>query len=127
MAYNGAYVFTDKDDFMEESSGYPKCRCCGKAYEEDEPVCECNEISLRELIESPYEIIRLSKEGRIILERLREINGLSHITEIDVCRLSELANLTFTQLMYIPINDWVVYLVKAWSANMLHRANKGDL
>lgn len=130
MYYEGNFEFDQL--YIEDDDGH-RCACCSKLYIHDECIecarhnlpekdCKCTGEDLRKHLEKENDIINLNEAGLIILRTLRDIKGLEHIDVIDVCRLSEFAKINFERLLYLPINEWVVYHAKAWAAHMIARA-----
>lgn len=135
--YYGNFVF-DEGDFCEGYDDTARCACCGKRYTEGyfdsegdgdvpggineffvegERDCECTRQQLRAVLEEKDEII-LDQYGRALLEKLQEVPGLDHLTEIDVCRISEASGKRFKDLCGYLIDNLVLWHVQAWSSYM---------
>lgn len=132
--YKGNFIF-DEHDFNENDC----CIVCGKPYEsgyfdsegdgavsggvnefyiEPEKACICSGKDLHKKIDD----FAIDGYGFKLLERLREVDGLSGVTESDVCRLSEAAGKTFKELCEYTYIDSIVELhIKVWSSYVMER------
>lgn len=130
--YKGNYIF-DESDFNEDDC----CVVCRSPYEpgyldsdgdgavlggvnefwvEPERACICNGKDLHKKLDD----FAIDGYGFKLLERLRSVEGLSGVSESDICRLSESAGKTFKELCeYVYIDPIVELHIKVWSNYVL--------
>lgn len=146
MAYAGNFVFNDEDDFCEGYDDTARCACCGKRYtpgymdsEGDGDVpggihefgvpperdCDCTDKDLRLALEAKDEIIHLNDAGQRLLVWLSEFNGLQHIDEWDICRLSESTGKSFVRLIEYSADALILSHIHAWSKHMQQCVKEG--
>lgn len=141
MAYRGNFEFAYEDDFMDDEGC---CIVCGseffcenadeydgdghlyrRGWGEAQKRCDCDGRRLRKELTERDEVY-LDGFGSRLLQALREVPGLEHIDEWDVCRLSEAAGKQFEVLLEHSINQLIIWHVEAWSDHMLRLARVGN-